>query len=198
MQGNKSRHKKFRGRTYIDDIITYLTAADWDTVVNAIQANSFHDKVDDTIEKLSETELHRIDVDHNSSGFANWRWNRVDIHTHVFHGEGQEAEFRDTLFHEIAHLIAYYGCDDQGHGAKWRKIFADLGYPHGKRCHSLGRLRGTTGKRRTRRVYVYECNGCGHETRRRRKFNDPKLWHHRGCTDIDSRFKYVREYRETI
>jgi len=196
MGAKKSRHRKFRGRTYIDDIITYLTAVDWEMVVSAIQKNVKDPEA--IIEKLSDTELHRIDVDHQSAGFANWTRNRIDIHTHLFHGEGQEDEFRDTLFHEIAHMIAYYGCDDNGHGRDWKKIFGDLGYPHGKRCHSLGRLRGTTGKRRTRTVYVYQCNGCAYSTERRRKWRDPGLWHHRGCIDRKSRFIHARQYKETL
>jgi len=195
MDANKSRYRKFRGRTYLEDLITFLSEDDWNTVVFVIRI--YADDPDRCLRQLATTELHRIDVDCNFSGQANWRHNRIDIHTQLFQSDDEE-EFYDTLFHEIAHLIAFFGCDHHGHGAKWRRIFADLGYPDGQTCHSLGRLRGTTGKPRTRRVYVYRCNSCGYETHRRKAFHDPSLWHHRNCTNRNSCYEYHREYRETL
>jgi len=151
-----------------------------------------------TRNKLGYTEIHRVDVDANAAGHASWKWNRIDLHTHLFTDEAPDGELRDTLFHEIAHLVAGWACDEWHHGRDWRRIFADLGYPHGQVRHSMARLRGTTGKPRTRTVYVYQCKSCGHEISRRKKFNDPSLWHHRGCRDSESRYRYVTEYKETL
>jgi len=196
MDAKKSRHRKFRGRTYIDDLTSYLKASDWDRIVSTIKI--YADDEESCLRMLSKTELHRIDVDHDSSGMVNFRWNRIDIHTQLFQSK-DDAEFFDTLFHEVAHLIAYYGCDYSGHGVKWRRIFADLGYPSGERCHSLGRLRGTTGKLRTRTMYVYECLGCGREWHTRKKRHAPECWHHRKCPGgREKGYRFLRQYKEVL
>jgi len=199
MVAKKSRHKKFRGRTYLDDLITYLSASEWDMVLDAINKNATDEAAAaSTRIRLTDTEVHRVDVDSNSAGHASWKWNRIDLHTHILSDDAPAEEPGDTLFHEIAHLIAGWACDDRNHGRKWQQVFADLGYPNGKRCHSMPRLRGTTGKPRTRTVYVYQCNGCDYSMERRRKFSDPARWHHRSCKDSRSRYIYVSEYKETL
>jgi len=197
MDKKKSRHKKFRGRSYIDDLINFLSSEDWDLVERTIQKNC-SSAYGYTIGKLSMTELHRVDVDSESAGHASYRWNRVDVHTYIFHGDVPEGEFRDTLFHEVAHLIAGYGCGDRHHGKMWRKVFADLGYPGGERCHSLGRLRGTTGKPRTRTVYEYECKGCGSIWTSRRKVSAPDNWRHKGCHGTWKGYRFHKSYKEVL
>lgn len=194
-----SKYGKFRGRTYLSDLITFVSPEEWEMILATIEKRATDDAAEaKTRMKLANTEVHRVDVDSNSAGHASWKWNRIDLHTHLFSDDAPKGELADTLFHEAAHLIAGWACDDHGHGRKWRQVFADLGYPNGERCHSMSRLRGTTGKRRTRTVYVYECNECGYELSRRRKFHDPSLWHHRNCRDDASRYRYVREYKETL
>jgi len=176
MVKGKSRYPKVRGRTYICDLIEHLSADDWDMVIKVLKENASNSYWEtEALEALGITELHRIDVSANNSGWCHYSPPRIDLHTYIMNTEGQEAECRDTLFHEIAHMIAKHACGHQGHGKIWKKVFADLGYPNGTRCHSMGRLQGTTGKTRSRTVYVYGCLGCGNQHERRRRMSDPAL-----------------------
>jgi len=199
MVKGKSRYPKVRGRTYICDLIEYISADDWDLVVKVVKANA--PDVDSelaALEKLGVTELQRIDVSAQTSGWCHYSPPRIDLHTYIMNTEGMEKECRNTLFHEIAHMIAKYACGHQGHGKIWKKVFADLGYPNGERCHSMGRLQGTTGKTRQRKVYVYECLGCGNQHERRREMSNPKLYYHKICSGVKKGYELVDSFREDV
>jgi len=168
-------------------------------VLEVVEKNAMDEASEATTRmKLASTEIHRIDVDSNSAGSASWDWNRIDLHTFLFSEDAPKEEPSDTLFHEIAHLIAGWGCDDFHHGRMWRRVFADLGYPEGERCHSMPRLRGTTGKPRSRTVYVYKCVGCGKRHERRRKMSDRMNYRHRRCPGNEEGYELVRSFREII
>lgn len=50
-----------------------------------------------------------------------------------------EKERRETVFHEVAHLIAYYegGIASWGHTPEWRAVMARIGYPEASRGHMV-------------------------------------------------------------
>ena len=199
MSKKKSRHKKFRGRTYLEDLVTYLSAEDWDLVEGVVYRNATDSHTyTHCMFKLGTTEVQRIDVDSNSAGHASYRWNRIDLHTHLFTKGVPEGELRDTLFHEVAHLIAMWACGERGHGRKWRQVFADLGYPDGLVTHDMPRLRGTTGKPRTRTVYEYKCMGCGSIWTRHQKVYAPDCWHHKDCHGTEKGYRLFRTYKEVL
>lgn len=80
-------------------------------------------------------------------------------------GHGEE-EVRQTLLHELAHLVAHerHGRRIAPHGPEWRKACADLGIPGAKATHRLALPR-----RQVARRYYYECPNCGAGMKRVRK-----------------------------
>jgi len=82
-----------------------------------------------------------------------------------------EEERRETVVHEIAHLVVLFETYAQGnydadpHGREWREVMRRAGYPHPSRCHSVDR----TGLRRPQRRAVVHC-GCG------RRLTSPRVF----------------------
>ena len=68
-----------------------------------------------------------------------------------------EKERRETVFHEVAHLIAYYegGIDSWGHTPQWRATMARIGYPEASRGHMV-----TTALSSLRRPVKRAVAGC--------------------------------------
>ena len=200
MAANKSRHKKFRGRTYLCDLRHFITSDEWLELLSVTENRATDDDAWRRARfKLLHTEVHRIDVDHNCAGMVDYNWNRLDLHTALFEdSDAMRAELKDTLWHEISHLIAKYAAGHAGHGRVWRAIFSDFGFTP-TRCHSMPRLRGTTGRQRTRTVYEYICNGCGAVWKRRKKTHCPELFKHRKCPgDREKGYRFHRSYKEPI
>ncbi|MFK7911930.1 MAG: SprT-like domain-containing protein [Akkermansiaceae bacterium] len=76
-------------------------------------------------------------------------------------------EIRQTMLHELAHLVAYERAGRKrisAHGPEWRQACADLGIPGERATHSLP-LPGRKMKRRWR----YSCPACGEGFDRVRK-----------------------------
>ena len=201
---NKSRYPKARGRTYIADLIEFLSADDWDLVIAAINKHALNDeRRRKAIYMLGVTELHSIDVSSHNAGMCWYLVPRIDVHTFLLNTPGFEEDCQDTLFHEIAHMIANWAAKHMHHGPIWKEVFADLGFPNGSRCHShLGRFQGTTGKARTRSVYVYKCMECGKRIECRKKRSVPECWDHVRCSELDrcypTGYELVRSFKEVL
>ncbi len=71
--------------------------------------------------------------------------------------KNQEAFFKDTIFHEVSHLIAtwYYGCRC-GHNREWRAIMRDVFNVEPKRCHNMN-VEGCRARRTFLHRYVCAC-----------------------------------------
>lgn len=78
-------------------------------------------------------------------------------------GRQTEAEKRDTIIHEIAHVLAdvkfgRYNSDGP-HGYKWKLVMNRLGIANPKRCHSLDR----SDLRRRQTRYMATCPNCSEQ-----------------------------------
>ncbi len=74
----------------------------------------------------------------------------VGISEPIFSVEENLPQLRNTVLHELAHVIA--GPDVQAHGKEWRSIFIEIG-GNGERCHQL-RARGQ------HRSFQARCEKC--------------------------------------
>lgn len=63
---------------------------------------------------------------------------------------------RNTVFHEVAHLVAHklYPIIERGHGRYWRSIMYQMG-EEPTRCHNYGLTPA-----RKKRKFSYKCEGC--------------------------------------
>lgn len=197
MGRKKSRYPKVRGRTYIADLIDYLSENDWVRAMNVV------DKVATSSiclvtarEILKKTEVHRIDVSCGFTGMCHPNPPRIDLHTYIMNTPGHEDELNNTLFHEIAHMIDRFACDGKGHGQSWKRVFREFGFTEITRCHSLGQLKGAVGKPRQRTVYEYRCKGCGRQWLSSKQVYAPMCWHHRRCPGGEKGYEFVRSYKK--
>jgi predicted SprT family Zn-dependent metalloprotease len=131
-----------------------------------------------------------------SAGQARYRDSRVSLNPYLYALEANRGEFRNTVIHELAHLVAGAG---KGHGPKWKAVFRHMG-GNGQRCHNLeGASAFRAAPRRTRKVKV-ECQGCGHVlemgiVRARRMASGRRTYRHASCGGsliLDSRFLTTR------
>ncbi len=74
----------------------------------------------------------------SSAGNACPRRKQIGLSLPIFSLEENRGEFRNTVLHELAHVIA--GPRVRAHGVEWRRIFLELG-GNGKRTHQM-RARG--------------------------------------------------------
>ncbi|MEE2857140.1 MAG: SprT-like domain-containing protein [Planctomycetota bacterium] len=74
----------------------------------------------------------------------------VGISEPIFSVEENLPQLRNTILHELAHVIA--GPDAKAHGKVWRSIFIEIG-GNGERCHQL-RARGQ------HRSFQAKCERC--------------------------------------
>jgi len=80
------------------------------------------------------------------AGRADTNHNTIELSTQIFSMPENHSGFRNTVLHEIAHLL--HG--EKGHKAGWRKVFKKIG-GNGKRCHSFN----VTTRQKT--VYCTQC-----------------------------------------
>jgi len=85
-----------------------------------------------------------------SAGNACPKTRTIGISEPIFSLDENVSQFRNTVLHEIAHVIA--GPDARAHGKVWRDIFLELG-GNGERCHQL-RARGQ------HHSHVARCQRC--------------------------------------
>lgn len=114
-----------------------------------------------------------------SAGNACAKTRTVGISAPIFTARENHPQFRNTVLHELAHVIA--GSRVQAHGTRWRKIFIEIG-GNGERCHEM-RARG--------QHYQHQavCQGCGSEVEvGTRVWNRLKAgsrdYYHQGCGGV--------------
>ena len=100
----------------------------------------------------------------------------IEIHKCVFVDPDQ---MRDTLAHEIAHVIAGI---EAGHGPAWRRAARSVGHS-GERCATQAAAQAVGIERAPRRPMrpVAECDRCGYTIERRRALPRSKVYTHRRC-----------------
>ena len=100
----------------------------------------------------------------------------IEIHPRVLADPGQ---MRDTLAHEVAHVIAGI---DAGHGPEWRRWARVLGHT-GERCATQVAAERVGIERAPRRPMrpVAKCSRCDYTVHRRRALPRTKVYEHRGC-----------------
>lgn len=88
-----------------------------------------------------------------------------------------EAQMRDTLVHEYAHLLAYVrnGKSAIGHGCHWQRAMRDLG-AEPKVRHSYPVLRNST-----RQQVGYLCQKCGAILVRSKRLPRKRRYIHTDC-----------------
>jgi predicted SprT family Zn-dependent metalloprotease len=72
-------------------------------------------------------------------------------------------ERRETVFHEVAHLIALHegGLKAWDHGPTWRRIMAKIGYPRANACHDLIEQLSTIRRKNVRVIARCQCDSAG-------------------------------------
>lgn len=101
----------------------------------------------------------------------------IEINPHLFYPSENCSEFRETILHEIAHIIAGLSF---GHSHIWKKILLRIG-GNGKRCHKI-----KTGlKRNKTKRHLSYCSICNKEfslsTRRKNMILKGYKFHHISC-----------------
>lgn len=69
-----------------------------------------------------------------SAGNACAKTRTVGISAPIFTVDENKPQFRNTVLHELAHVIA--GENARAHGSRWRNIFIEIG-GNGERCHQM-------------------------------------------------------------
>ena len=87
----------------------------------------------------------------SSAGNACPRRKQIGLSIPIFSLKENREEYRNTVLHELAHIIA--GPTVQSHGKEWRDIFIELG-GNGKRTHQM-RARGRHHR------HMIQCEQCG-------------------------------------
>lgn len=86
----------------------------------------------------------------SSAGNACPKRKEIGLSLPIFSLEENRGEYRNTVLHELAHIIA--GPRARAHGRQWREIFLNLG-GNGQRTHQM-RARGR------HRQHPVECEKC--------------------------------------
>ena len=100
-----------------------------------------------------------------TAGRAFWPEARIEMNPKL--EQVAPGEIRQTMLHELAHLVAYERAGRRhisAHGVEWRQACADLGIPGEKATHSL-----PLPSRRMKRKWRYTCPACGEGFERVRK-----------------------------
>ncbi len=93
------------------------------------------------------------------------RKREIELHEGLLvDAEGRKEEHRQTLLHEVAHLIQRHIWDLNGprtksHGWEWQMVMAKLGVP-ADRCHKSDWMNEHVANKAK---LVYSCKKCGHE-----------------------------------
>ena len=120
---------------------------------------------------------------------------KVELNPKLLHlGEQALVHMRQTLLHELAHLLAHhrYGRGISAHGAEWKQACADLGIPGESATHSL-----PLPTRTQRRKWRYTCPACLEVIERVRRMRSQSACYtccktHNGGY-FDRRFKFIEE-----
>ncbi len=94
----------------------------------------------------------------STAGRAYLHLAKVELNPRLLHiGDDPLSHVRQTLLHELAHLLAYHrhGNKILAHGNEWKQACADLGIPGEKATHSL-----PLPTRQQSKKWSYTCPVC--------------------------------------
>lgn len=94
-----------------------------------------------------------------AAGWAKYAQWEVSINTYV--AEQNIEEMKDTVSHEIAHIVSFAVYGERGHGARWKMVHRMLG-GNGKRCYDSKNVKVIPGRRTN--WHLYRCPNTGAET----------------------------------
>lgn len=127
----------------------------------------YRSKLEDAVVKLNR----RMTA---AAGRATRCTNTIELSVPIFSDPQNESGFKNTVLHEIAHLLS----PTRGHSQEWRKIHLLLG-GDGSRCHRFRTIKRNTTK------YSIFCSVCGEEMKvgkvRYNKIKRGVTYRHRGC-----------------
>jgi len=114
----------------------------------------------------------------------------VRFSAHALWRRATPEKRRNTIVHELAHVLARHQDSREGHGALWKRIMRQLGETP-KRCHSVNRegIRRTQGRRAGPRIVNREAQVYSFRTGQRVSFT------HKGQTFVCN---VVKRNRKTI
>lgn len=97
----------------------------------------------------------------SAAGKANCRTGAIKLSEAFFSDPTNAKEsLRNTVLHEIAHIVSPPQRGHSAHGRRWRATFVSFG-GSGERCHQMKLAQGF--KRKERTVVKCGCGRCGRE-----------------------------------
>ncbi|MGJ8657705.1 MAG: SprT-like domain-containing protein [Akkermansiaceae bacterium] len=127
----------------------------------------------------------------STAGRAFLNLGKVELNPKLLHlGDDPLGHVRQTLLHELAHLLAHhrYGRKISAHGAEWKQACADLGIPGESATHSL-----PLPSRTQRRKWRYTCPVCLEVIDRVRRMRGDSACY--ACCKMHNRGKFHRQYK---
>lgn len=134
-------------------------------------------------EQTHELRHARVQWNHRCTKAAGRAWTGhgpkgglVELSTSIFDRAENQAGLRNTVLHEIAHLMA----PGAHHGPAWKRAALSIGCT-AERCHNF-----TTNDAGSRRNYPVQCARCGHgfdvgAVRAAKILSGSAIYRHRGC-----------------
>jgi len=117
---------------------------------------------------------------------------KVELNPRLLHiDEKPLKHVRQTLLHELAHLLVYHrfkGKKVQAHGAEWKQACADLGIPGESATHNL-----PLPSRQQRKNWRYTCPNCEEVIDRVRRMRGNSACY--SCCKKYNGGKYHRRYQ---
>lgn len=102
---------------------------------------------------------------HPNSAGSNW--GLVRLSSKLFPIATYEKR-RNTMIHEIAHIVSFYDCGKMGHGKNWKYWMRHFTGEEPKRCFSITKenldvaaFKALKAKRKKQDRYGRNCQGCG-------------------------------------
>jgi len=165
------RSRRRRGYEFVGMLQGQLTAKQFETLFNGL--DKLLDGPNETREKVLAIRLMKNTQWTGQWGQASRDLNELTIHEELFEAENRE-DFENTLFHEIAHFVAYWLFGEKGHGQNWKKTLAAFGFEPERVAPRALRVQ-------TENVLSveYKCSSCGFTFRRSRRFGSPRV--HKKC-----------------
>jgi SprT protein len=131
----------------------------------------------------------------STAGRAYLNLAKVELNPRLLYiGADPLGNVRQTLLHELAHLLAYHrhGAKILAHGNEWKQACADLGIPGESATHSL-----PLPSRKQQKKWRYTCPVCFESIARVKRMRGNSacysccVKHNRGI--FDRRFKFIEE-----
>lgn len=131
----------------------------------------------------------------STAGRAFLNHTKVELNPRLLElGDDALGHVRQTLLHELAHLLAHqrYGSGISAHGIEWKQACADMGIPGESATHSL-----PLPSSKQQKKWRYTCPGCADVIERVRRMRGSSACYtcckkyHRG--QFHSRFQLIEE-----